>query len=131
MAWSTDGTAAVAGCPRRPVETPEERTRWRRAVLHLGACFGWSQDAVVLFAEALGGRRWEELDTADLLGVVEEYHALLQVLAAKLARRRCRAAATPQQREVADGCGDEAVAPDRSGVLAGACRRTASTGRRS
>ena len=101
-----EGDAAVAGTLQRLVETPEERRRWRRAVLRLGARFGWSQDAVVLFAEALCSRRWEELDTADLLGVVEEYQALLQSLAAKLARRRCRAATAQHETEVADGCGD-------------------------
>jgi hypothetical protein len=104
MALSTDGAAAVAAQPHGLVDSPEERTRWRRAVLHLGARFGWSQEAVVLFAEALCSRRWEELDVGDLLGVVEEYQAMLQVLVAKLARRRCRAAAAQQQTEVADGC---------------------------
>jgi len=88
------------------VDTAEERTRYRRSVLHLGALFGWSQEEIVLFAEAVGTRRWEELDVRDLLAVIHEYRALLQVLAAKLARRRCCAAAAQQQTEVADGCGD-------------------------
>lgn len=106
MALNREGDGAIVAQPPRLADSPEERTRWRRAVLQLGARFGWSQDAVVLFAEALCSRRWEELDTADLLAVVEEYQAMLQVLAAKLARRRCRAAAAQQEREAADGDGE-------------------------
>ena len=102
-----NGVNAVAANNRQGlVDSAEERTRYRRSVLHLGALFGWSQEEIVLFAEAVGARRWEELDVRDLLAVLHEYRALLQVLAAKLARQRCRAAADHRQVEAFDGCGD-------------------------
>lgn len=98
--------AIVPGDPQRIVDTTKERTRYRRSVLHLGALFGWSQEEIVLFAEAVGMRRWEELDVRDLLAVIHEYRSLLQVLAAKLARQRYRVAVAPRQAEAYDGCGD-------------------------
>ena len=102
-----NGINAIA--PRDPqgmVDTAKERTRYRRSVLHLGALFGWSQEEIVLFAEAVGTRRWEELDVRDLLAVIQEYRSLLQVLAAKLGRQRYRTAVAPHQAEADDGCGD-------------------------
>ena len=106
MTVSNDINAVVADKGLGMVDTAEERTRYRRSVLHLGALFGWSQEEIVLFAEAVGARRWEELDVRDLLAVIQEYRSLLQVLAAKLARQRCRAAVVRHQAEAYDGCGD-------------------------
>ena len=106
MTVSNGVNAVVAEERQGLIDAAEERTRYRRSVLHLGALFGWSQEEIVLFAEAVGARRWEELDVRDLLAVIHEYRALLQVLAAKLARQRCRAAVVSHQAEAYDGCGD-------------------------
>jgi hypothetical protein len=106
MTASNGVTTVVVGERRGLVDTAEERTRYRRSVLHLGTLFGWSQDEILLFAEAVGTRRWEELDIRDLLAVIHEYRALLQVLGAKLARQRCRAADSRRATEAYDGCGD-------------------------
>ncbi len=106
MNVSNGVNAGVADERQGIVDTAEERTRYRRSVLHLGGLFGWSQEEIVLFAEAVGTRRWEELDVRDLLAVIHEYRALLQVLAAKLARKRYRAAADHRWAEAYDGCGD-------------------------
>jgi hypothetical protein len=97
---------AVADEQQGLVDTTDDRQRLQRSVLHLGARFGWSQAEVVRFAEAVGSRHWQELDVRDLLAVVDEYRAMLQVLAARLTRRRSRAAVSSQAREAADGCGD-------------------------
>jgi hypothetical protein len=59
----------------------------RAAVLRLGARLGWSAREVAAFAEALTGRPWARLESADLDAVQNEYLALLQVIAAKGVRR--------------------------------------------
>ena len=106
MTVSHDSNTTVTGIHQRTVDTPDDRTRLRRSVLHLGALFGWSQEEIVLFAEAVGTRRWEELEVRDLLVVLHEYRAMLQVLAAKLARRQCRAAVVRHDTGGYDDCGD-------------------------
>ena len=63
------------------------RARLRAAVLRLGARLGWSARDVAAFAEALTGRPWACLGPAELEVVWDEYLALLQVIAAKAARR--------------------------------------------
>jgi hypothetical protein len=56
-------------------------------VLRLGGRLGWSPGGVAAFAEALCGRPWARLGSAELEAVRDEYLALLQVIAAKAARR--------------------------------------------
>jgi hypothetical protein len=56
-------------------------------VLRLGGRLGWSPGEVAAFAEALSGRPWARLDPSELEVVRDEYLALLQVIAAKAARR--------------------------------------------
>ncbi len=63
------------------------RARLRAAVLRLGARLGWSARDVAAYAEALCGRPWARLGPAELEAVRDEYLALLQVIAAKAARR--------------------------------------------
>ncbi len=63
------------------------RARLRAVVLHLGGRLGWAPGDVVEFAEALTGRPWAHLGPAELEAVRDEYLALLQVIAAKAARR--------------------------------------------
>jgi hypothetical protein len=79
-------------------------TRLRRSVLHLGNLLGWSQDEILVFAEAVTGAPWERCASEDLLAVVGEYRDIMQVLAVRLARRRTR--------RLADGRTDDAGGDD-------------------
>lgn len=97
-----DGVIA-ANVARRADDTPAERTRLRRSVLHLGALIGWSQEEVVYFAQAVGNRQWEYLDADDLNAAIDEYRAIMQVLAARFARLRARAIVAPRREEAVDG----------------------------
>lgn len=91
---------------RQVDDTPVERTRLRRSVLHLGRLLGWSQEEIVFFAQAVGNRRWEHLDAEDLLAAIDEYRAIMQVLAGRFARLRARAMVAPQRAEALDVYGD-------------------------
>jgi hypothetical protein len=71
--------------------TAATRARLRTVVLQLGARLGWSPGEVAVFAEALCGLPWAHLGPAQLEAVRNEYLSLLQVIAAKAARRAGRA----------------------------------------
>ncbi len=77
--------AAEATTAARPLHA--ERARLRAVVLRLGGQLGWSPSEVAAFSEALCGQRWARLGPAELEAVRDEYLALLQVIAAKAARR--------------------------------------------
>lgn len=106
MARAADTVASAVNAARQAGDSLAERTRLRRSVLHLGALMGWSQEEIVYFAQAVGNRQWEYLDADDLNAAIDEYRAIMQVLAARFARLRARAIVALRREEAVDGDGD-------------------------
>ena len=63
----------------------------RERVLALGRKLGWRPNEVIIFAEGVTGRHWQECGPAELAAVRDEYRTIQRAIEAKLLRRRARA----------------------------------------
>jgi hypothetical protein len=69
---------------RAPRVAPERRLApVRAAVLRAGDHLGWRPGEVIALAEALAQRPWRRCGWEDLTAVLDEYLALLEVVAAR------------------------------------------------
>jgi hypothetical protein len=63
----------------------------RERVLALGRKLGWRPNEVIIFAEGVTGRHWQECGPAELAAVRNEYRTIQRAIEAKLLRRRALA----------------------------------------
>lgn len=69
-----------------PRASKQQRTL-RAVVLRLGGQLGWSKQEVATFAEGVTGRPWAQCGPTEWWAVLDEYRAIIAVIAAKRARR--------------------------------------------
>jgi hypothetical protein len=83
-------TPAYGSEPDAPIPPGDPDRAQRARVLTLGALLGLPGEAVILFSDALTGRRWDDCSPTELTAVALELLDLLRATELAAARRRTR-----------------------------------------